>query len=143
MVFFIFIITPGFCVQTIFKSNAPFIDDSVYNCSFHAYDVTENRQQPVVHKDHVVMAGEFQDETVHRVSIYLGIRNKNCRWKIVLYILRPVAHGRTKCVDARVLFYVRCSTLSFTGAGTRATYINNEVCSYGRHFLINVFLLAR
>lgn len=56
----------------MFESNAPFIDDTVYSCSFHAYDVTKNRQQPVVHKDHMVTAGEFQDKTVHMVSIYPG-----------------------------------------------------------------------
>ncbi|KAF0760835.1 Uncharacterized protein FWK35_00006673 [Aphis craccivora] len=55
--------------QALKKSNVsdvPFTDDSVYNHSYYHHDVCENRTEPVVHKDHLVMAGQFQDQTSHR-----------------------------------------------------------------------------
>ncbi|CAH1726693.1 uncharacterized protein LOC114119622 isoform X1 [Aphis gossypii] len=49
-------------------SDVPFTDDSVYNHSYYHHDVCENRTEPVVHKDHLVMAGKFQDQTSQRMS---------------------------------------------------------------------------
>jgi len=48
-------------------SDARFADDSIYSRSFYQHDVC--RAKPVIHPDHIVIAGEFQDETVHKVRL--------------------------------------------------------------------------
>lgn len=49
-------------------SKTPFADDTVYTHSYYEHDVCENRQKPIMQKDHLVMAGKFQDKTSQRVS---------------------------------------------------------------------------
>ncbi|XP_025200028.1 uncharacterized protein LOC112597970 [Melanaphis sacchari] len=49
-------------------NNKPFTDDSVYNHSYYQHNVCENRPKAIVHKDHLVMAGKFQDQTSQKMS---------------------------------------------------------------------------
>ncbi|XP_060855899.1 uncharacterized protein LOC132933651 [Metopolophium dirhodum] len=59
---------PDLCIPApqTHLSDARFADDSIYSRSFYQHDVC--RAKPVIHPDHIVMAGEFQDETVHKLS---------------------------------------------------------------------------
>ncbi|XP_025202955.1 uncharacterized protein LOC112600036 [Melanaphis sacchari] len=59
---------PDLCIPATqtHLSDARFTDDSIYSRSFYQHDVC--RVKPVIHPDHLVMAGEFQDDTVHKLS---------------------------------------------------------------------------
>ncbi|XP_060874164.1 uncharacterized protein LOC132947923 [Metopolophium dirhodum] len=46
----------------------PFTDDTIYTHSYYEHDVCENRPKPFTQKDHLVMAGKFQDQTSQRMS---------------------------------------------------------------------------
>ncbi|XP_015368986.1 PREDICTED: uncharacterized protein LOC107165320 [Diuraphis noxia] len=46
----------------------PFTEDTVYNHSYYKHDTRGNRPKPIMHKDHLVMAGKFQDKTSQRKS---------------------------------------------------------------------------
>jgi len=74
-------------LQQTHLSDARFAEDSIYSRSFYQHDVC--RAKPVLHADHIVMAGEFQDETVHKVCLLVfgKIDNKSRFMKPYLYII--------------------------------------------------------
>ncbi|KAL5233981.1 hypothetical protein ACI65C_001391 [Semiaphis heraclei] len=49
-------------------SKTPFTEDTVYNHSYHEHDMCGNRPEPIMHKDHLVLAGKFQDQTSQKMS---------------------------------------------------------------------------
>ncbi|VVC45044.1 Hypothetical protein CINCED_3A011758 [Cinara cedri] len=54
-------------MQNSYRSDECFAKETVYSCSF-VRPLPEPRKKPIVHKDHITMAGEIQTETEQQLS---------------------------------------------------------------------------